>query len=628
MLAEGTEEATDATPSRWHAEWCVSFGPAEEPTVPDTEDVRRWHGPTRTLVIDRLAGSDLQVAEDARGIVLFAGVLTNAPELSNGRSGLDRAARIVLERFRAEGEHAFAALRGPFAALVWDRETERLIVARDQVGIEPIFYARHESTWYFSPSPDVLVKQPGVSAEPDAVALSEWLCGWFPAVEDTSYRDVKRVPPATVVTVHGADASLRRYWDPWPESEPIAWLEEQDLEAFDPLLQRAVQRTMNVGAPAIFLSGGVDSIAVAATATDVAAAGGSAAPVALSLTFPDARSSEEPIQKGVARHLGIDQELIPLTEAAGPDGLIAGSLALTAGWPQPMWNVWTPAYMRLARRAADRGRRLVLTGRGGDEWLTISPYLLADQVRRGDLVGAWRLIQMRRRSNGLKGPREIARLLWLTAGRSLGSAAMATIAPARWHERRRRRLLSERPAWVAPDPAIRQAMDARIERWMDPARPPQGFYVREARTAVRHPAITHDMEETQEFGRRVGVRMLHPFWDIDLISMLYRVPPELLMGDGRSKWLLRRRLASRVPGLGLETRGKVSAGHVFRGIVERESPGAWKRLGGPRALARIGAVGVEGIESLGHPQALVEQWGGPGRLWTLLNLETWVRQRQ
>ena len=160
--------------------------------------------------------------------------------------------------------------------------------------------------------------------------------------------------------------------------------------------------------------------------------------------------------------------------------------------------------------------------------------------------------------------------------------------------RRRRRLLRERPAWVAPDPAIRAAMDARIERWIDPARPPQGFYVREMRTALFHPGITHDMEETQEFGRRNGQRMLHPFWDVDLVNALYRVPPDLLMRDGRSKWLLRRRLEARLPGLGLERRTKVSAGGVFTGMMAREARPAWDRLGGLQTLSEAGIVSEPG----------------------------------
>ncbi|MDQ3419058.1 MAG: asparagine synthase-related protein, partial [Acidobacteriota bacterium] len=122
-------------------------------------------------------------------------------------------------------------------------------------------------------------------------------------------------------------------------------------------------------------------------------------------------------------------------------------------------------------------------------------------------------------------------------------------------------------------------------------------------------------------------RVMHPFWDVDLIELLHRVPPDLLMMDGRSKWLLRRQLGQRLPGLGLEKRGKTSAAHVFRGLLDREAPRAWQGLGGLPTLERIGAVSTADIQSGLQSRSLVERTGGVGRLYTLLNLEAWVQER-
>jgi asparagine synthase (glutamine-hydrolysing) len=279
--------------------------------------------------------------------------------------------------------------------------------------------------------------------------------------------------------------------------------------------------------------------------------------------------------------------------------------------------------MHLARLARGDGARLILTGRGGDEWLTVTPYVLADYAARGNVAGLWRMLAAWQRAHhaGLRG---LSRLVWTTAGRPLASATLDAVAHRSWSARRRRRLLAERPAWLAPDPAIRAAMEARVDRWMEAARPPQGFYVREMRTALFHPGITHDMEETQEFGRRNGQRVLHPFWDVDLVNALYRVPPDLLMKDGRSKWLLRRRLAARFPGLGLERRVKVSARSVFRGLMDREAPAAWQHMGSVRALEALGVVSAGGVESAYQTASRLHRLGS-GRFWTLLNFESWVR---
>ena len=108
-------------------------------------------------------------------------------------------------------------------------------------------------------------------------------------------------------------------------------------------------------------------------------------------------------------------------------------------------------------------------------------------------------------------------------------------------------------------------MDERLDQWIKPARPFGGFYEQAGKQTVEHPAITHDMEEAQEFGHRHGGRHMHPYWDVDLLEMLRRVRPEALISDGRAKALVPPVLARRLPGLGLESRVKVSAGNVFMG---------------------------------------------------------------
>ena len=239
---------------------------------------------------------------------------------------------------------------------------------------------------------------------------------------------------------------------------------------------------------------------------------------------------------------------------------------------------------------------MVLTGRGGDEWLTVTPYLMADLAPRGDVGGHLAHVAdvapIPRLDSGVEAMRAAALEHRRTAagergarrGRARGRGTRGDVGAC---------FVSGRHGW-RPTRRSARRWTRRIERWIDPARPPQGFYVREMRTALFHPGITHDMEETQEFGRRNGQRMLHPFWDVDLVNALYRVPPDLLMRDGRSKWLLRRRLEARLPGLGLERRTKVSAGGVFTGMMAREARPAWDRLGGLQTLSEAGVVSEPG----------------------------------
>jgi asparagine synthase (glutamine-hydrolysing) len=607
MLSLATDRADVHGRVPWHHEWILELTASAQ---------LRVRGETQ--------GASLIRAEDDRAVVLFAGILTNTREVDPQRKR-GTAADALLHVFHRDGIGVVNRLRGPFALFVYERGSRRFWAARDHVGQQPLYVARTGSSWLFSGSPIVLDREPGIRSGADPVALSEYLCGWYPAVESTGYCGVERFAPATILRIENGREHANRYWEPSPENEPIRWLTAPDLDRFDHVFARAVARTTGRGPTAIFLSGGVDSIAVATAAADGLRAADIPLPHAVSLAFPDAASNEEAVQVAVAGALGLRQTLVPFEKAVGPEGLIDDALAMAGEWPVPMWNVWAPAYQRLAEAARDQGAATILTGRGGDEWLSITPYLAADLVLDGDVAGLARLMAMKRRAQNLP-LRGQGRLLWLTAARPLAGAALDAIAPRWWHGQRRRRLLAERPAWVAPDPGVRRAMDERVDQWIAPARPRQGFYVREMRTALLHPAVTQDLEETQEFGRRLGVKVLHPFWDVDVIELLYRTPPKLLMVDGVSKSLLRRRLAARFPDLGLERRSKVSARGVFRNLMQRQAKAAWERLGGVRALGELGVVSSSGVQSV-LPAMLAGPTQHTGRVWELLTLETWVRQR-
>jgi asparagine synthetase B (glutamine-hydrolysing) len=579
------------------------------------------------------AAGALTCAHDERWGLAFDGVLQNAQELAAefGLAGQPSPADVALAGTRRVGiEPLLRRLRGVFAVLAWDAERGVLTAARDQVGIHPLYWARSSRGLAFSSSVDALLGQPGVSRDLDPVALAEYLAQRHTPNDETFYAAVRRCPPGTVVSVarDGAVGSSR-YWSPLQPEETITWLRD-DAEAaarFDEAFTRAVARNVGGRRPALFLSGGLDSIAVGAIAADLQGQSGREKPLALSLGFEEPDCDERDVQRRVAQDLGLEQVLLPFSRAVERDQFIAGALRMGADWPFPMWNVWSPAYEALARAARDRGCDVVLTGRGGDEWLTVSPYYAADLVRRGNVVGLAHLLWSRNRSRRHTGWRYSWHLLKDRVGRPLASAAADAVAPRWWHERRRRRLRARVAPWVAPEASVRAAMDARLDQFIGPARLHGGFYVREMLATLSHPCVTGDLEETQEFGRRVGVRQAHPYWDVDLVELLFRMPPRMLDGGGRSKAPLRRMLASRFPGVGLERQKKAHALGFFDSMMRREAPAIWRELGGLRALHRLGVVDAPAAER--HLSWLLEgpSVRDPGRVIEVLTLETWARHR-
>src|SRR5207248_4584102 len=104
------------------------------------------------------------------------------------------------------------------------------------------------------------------------------------------------------------------------------WIAEDELGRFDALLEQTVERYLALGPAAVYLSGGLDSVTVAAVAAGSSLRKGLPAPWALSLAFPDAECNEEAIQRSVAADLGLPHVLLPFDAAVGAHGLLRSAL--------------------------------------------------------------------------------------------------------------------------------------------------------------------------------------------------------------------------------------------------------------------------------------------------------------
>ncbi len=465
--------------------------------------------------------------------VSFEGFLVDRQSLcSTLNTGPDLTAssdaELVLAAYQQWGLGAFGRLRGAFAAAVVDPANRVRTVARDPLGMHPLFYATRGRELLFASHPKTLISQPGVSRDVNRAALADHLCWRWPDPQETFFASVRRVLPGSRADLTRNGLIFHRYWNPAPDEAAIEWLTTPEAIGFDERLDRAVDRCLQGGPAGIFLSGGLDSISVAAVATDQLQTTGRPLPRALSLGFPDSGCDERDTQIAVARTLGLPQDLVNFWDALGAEGLLRQGLELNRVLAAPILNTWGPAYLALARRGRANGVTTILTGSGGDEWLTLTPYLSADLIRKGDFAGLARLMGSWQRSNQLSALRQGHNVLWRFGMRPLISQGLQRLAPRAWSSRRNRRSVRRDPSWIAPDKALRSAQLDRAPRTLAAADPPGGFYVREISEALRHPLVLWELEEQHEFGQQVGLRFMHPYWDADLIDVLYRSQPALL----------------------------------------------------------------------------------------------------
>ena len=595
------------------------------------------------LVADSSSGPTLQLCGEPDSLPAFArsstlaavfyGVLYNRRELerllTDSASSAANDAEFLIRAYRRWGEDLPSMIKGIFAMVIWDAGKDLLMAVRDRIGFYPLFYA-HEKILAISPSIEAIVQSSGLSVSLNRAALADHLSSYFPKKEETFYTEIQRVLPGHVLYRRRGMFKSRRYWHPVPPGRPVNWLSEDDLHDFETSLDQAVGRGLDQGPVGIYLSGGLDSVSVAAVAADLCRSRGLPQPLALSLAFPHPDCNEKAVQRRVATQLGLDQVLLPFHEALGGIDLLTAELAMSSGWPQPLDNPWLPAYVPLAAEARQRGVRTILTGSGGDEWLGVSPLLVADLMQSGDIVGLWRFWNIMRRSFNNPSAYLFRNIFWSCGLRPILAGAahrlFSRMAPDFWQRYRLERIAKRRPSWLAPDRSLRQELHRRAAVALSDL-PTRGFYQDLFNVGFAHPLVSREMEETFETGRRLGVKILHPYWDSDLVELLLRVPPSLLNRGGRSKGLVREMLFRRFPQLGFERQKKVIATNFYNDLIIYNCIEVWCKMGGAQALGKLGIIdapyldrAIKGILHAGDKRAV-------SLIKEVMVLEAWVRPR-
>jgi asparagine synthase (glutamine-hydrolysing) len=195
---------------------------------------------------------------------------------SSGQSLPD--SELILQAYAKWGSECLAHLRGDFSFAIWDAPNKQLFCARDQFGIKPFYYASVGSVLVFSNTLDCVRRHPAVSERLNDLAIADFLL--FEMIREpaaTSFEDIHRLPPAHSLLCGQGGISVRRYWE-LPVSAPVHHKRPSDcIEQFRELLDLAVADRLRAKNVAVFMSGGLDSPTVAASAQRILAHYGSAA---------------------------------------------------------------------------------------------------------------------------------------------------------------------------------------------------------------------------------------------------------------------------------------------------------------------------------------------------------------
>lgn len=336
---------------------------------PDAEGV--WIGPgvglahRRLSIIDLASGDQPIGNEDGSIQVVFNGEIYNYRELMRELEAKGHVFRtnsdteVLVHLYEELGDKLVTRLRGMFAFAIWDGRRRRLLLARDRVGLKPLYYYRDRERLLLASEIKPLLTWPGVDRSIDAEALEDYLAFGVVPGERSIFRSIRKLPPGHTLGISQEwfREEPQRYWR--LELSPDASLSfDEWLEAIRGKFAETVAAHQIADVPVgAFLSGGLDSSAV----TAAAAKSSGTAIQTFSIGFEDERFSELPYARQVARQFGTRhaEEIVTPDAATCLDELVTY-------FDEPFADpsaIPTLCVAKLARQHV----KVVLSGDGGDE---------------------------------------------------------------------------------------------------------------------------------------------------------------------------------------------------------------------------------------------------------------------
>ncbi|MFA6002959.1 MAG: asparagine synthase (glutamine-hydrolyzing) [Elusimicrobiota bacterium] len=354
----------DATAVRRMRARLVHRGPDDEG---EAFDGPAGLGFRRLSILDLDGGHQPMATSDGRFTVVFNGEVYNHLEL---RRELTAAGAVfkthsdtetVLELFARQGEAAFPRLRGMFAIAVWDRDRGRLTLARDPLGVKPLYYRFDGKSLVFSSElRSLMACQEGWALDPAGVL--DYLAYGKVHAPRTVLRDILKLPPATCLRLDGQGLRLDTYWRmPRYDKHAAEPSLAEATDRLDRLLQDSVRGHCLSDVPVgVFLSGGVDSGLIAAM---MAKQAGGAKIQTFSVGFSDAGAGVDETEHArlVARHIGSEHHELLLAGDVLEN--LEESIHLL---DEPIADSAILPTFLLSRFARERVK-VVLSGEGADE---------------------------------------------------------------------------------------------------------------------------------------------------------------------------------------------------------------------------------------------------------------------
>ncbi|HEX6715493.1 MAG TPA: asparagine synthase (glutamine-hydrolyzing) [Pyrinomonadaceae bacterium] len=580
-------------------------------------------GHRRLSIVDVAAGHQPMTNEDDSLHIIYNGEIYNHADY---RESLEANGHVyqthcdtetILHLYEEHGADCVDYLRGMFAFAIWDQHKQELFIARDRLGVKPLYYVHSDDgSLYFGSEIKALLEADAARPEINYAVLSDYLANHAPSGEQTLFCGVKRLLPGHVMTWRDGEVSIRRYWDVDFSKDDAERDEKTYINEWSELFRESVRLRLMADVPlGMFLSGGIDSSAIAAVMSGMVSE-----PIkTFSVAFAEREANELEYARLIAEAYKTNHHEIVVT----PEQFFEALPRLVWHEDEPLAHPSSVALYFVSKLASEHVK-VVLTGEGSDEMLAgygryrrtlwnlsmgrrynkFTPSIARDTIRSQ--------IEQRMPEGRL---RQKLMRTFLVLSPELESIYFDNFAvfPAPMQQHMFTRETRNRIRTIDPYVELRRVLSqAKDLSLLD------GLLYADIKTYLHELLMKQD-----QMSMATSIESRVPFLDHKLVEFTARMPDTMKLRGGTTKYVLRESMKGVLPEKIL-SRSKmgfpVPIGRWFRGpfklIID-------EYVLSDRALSR-GIFAPDFVRRLVSLHQAGEDHSE--RLWALLNFEIWLRQ--
>jgi len=523
-------------------------------------------------------------------------------------------ADFLLRAYREWGQDCVGRLDGAFAFAIWDLEDQTMFCARDRFGVKPLYYHHSEDLFAVGSEPKAILALKPVSRTVDNISIGDLLMHNFEDQERTFFESIRRLPPATAVTVGADDTDRWEYWQLDPTHTVTlnsdAAYEQRFRELFSDAVKKRLRSTEPIGTD---LSGGLDSTAVTVMARNLLPED---QPIhTFSNVFDETPDSDErEFFKTTTDRAGLLPHRIKLDNT----GALVDREQVLQYLDHPPHNTMHFAKWERLKTAADAGIGVHLSGEMGDSAVGYGFGMLPHLLRTGQLV---QLFDELRDMSDVVGA-----LTYRLFRDNAVDPLIPTDAKRLYRKLRGDAVLAERANPTLKSSFIRAyGLNERYRSYDDNGAIRKRSGRRWQHRSLRSGRITATLETIDMMQAAHGVEPRHPFTDRKLVEFALAIPPTQQLSGGYTRSIIRRALGDLLPDKIQWRPWKTMVGHAAWHALANEDDALQRLIDNPEPVATY--LDTDELRQAYNQFCETQSADEARSLWKALALAEWLEAR-